>query len=91
MPVLTVQARRDNNVPYAGALELHRRLAGSRLVTADIRAHGVYGRGAEGLTPVPCVDRHVNDFLRTGRLPADDVLCAARDRGVPNGGHMTEG
>ncbi|MDQ0748666.1 hypothetical protein QF034_002897 [Streptomyces africanus] len=71
-----VQARCDNNVPYAGALELHRRLTGSRPVTADIRSHGVYGRGAEGLTPVACADRLVNDYLGTGRLPAGDVECA---------------
>lgn len=83
VPVLMVQARRDNNVPYAGAVELHRRLTGSRLVTADIRSHGVYGRGAEGLTPVPCVDRLVNDFLGEGRLPDGDVLCRPRKQFQP--------
>ncbi|MEU0250727.1 alpha/beta hydrolase [Streptomyces sp. NPDC006235] len=56
---------------------LHRRLTGSRLVTADIRSHGVHGRGAEGLTPpVPCADRLVNGYLGTGRLSAGDVECA---------------
>ncbi|WP_420894577.1 alpha/beta hydrolase [Streptomyces scopuliridis] len=34
--------RRDNNVPYEGALALHARLTGSRLVTADLRSHGAY-------------------------------------------------
>ncbi|MEV0122973.1 alpha/beta hydrolase [Streptomyces sp. NPDC050703] len=76
VPVLMLQARHDNNVPYEGALALHRRLTGSRLVTADIRAHGVYGRGNDGLTPVPCADRAVNTYLRDGRLPAGDVTCA---------------
>lgn len=75
VPALMLQARRDNNVPYEGALALHRRLTGSRLVTADIRAHGVFGRGLDGLTPVPCADRAVVDYLRTGTLPAADVTC----------------
>ncbi|MGY3682744.1 hypothetical protein ACVWXU_006367 [Streptomyces sp. TE33382] len=77
VPVLMLQALRDNNVPYAGALALHRRLTGSRLVTADIRSHGVYGRGVDGLRPVPCADRAVNDYLRDGTLPAQDVMCSA--------------
>ncbi|WP_406252413.1 alpha/beta hydrolase [Streptomyces atratus] len=75
VPVLMLQARRDNNVPYEGALALHRRLAGSRLVTADIRSHGVYGRGLDGLTPVPCADAAVNDYLRDGTLPGADLTC----------------
>ncbi|MPY64341.1 alpha/beta hydrolase, partial [Streptomyces spongiae] len=75
VPVLMLQARRDNNVPYDGAVALHRRLTGSRLITADIRAHGVYGRGAEGLTPVPCADDAVNDYLGGGELPSGDLTC----------------
>ncbi|MFD4943127.1 alpha/beta hydrolase [Streptomyces sp. NPDC058239] len=75
VPVLMLQARRDNNVPYEGALALHHRLTGSRLVTADIRSHGVYGRGLDGLTPVPCADRAVNDYLRDGTLPGADLTC----------------
>ncbi|MVO84902.1 alpha/beta fold hydrolase [Streptomyces sp. p1417] len=75
VPVLMLQARRDNNVPYEGALALHRRLTGSRLVTADIRSHGVYGRGTEGNRPVPCADDAVNDYLRDGTLPGRDLTC----------------
>ncbi|MFJ6569068.1 alpha/beta hydrolase [Streptomyces sp. NPDC091292] len=75
VPVLMVQARRDNNVPYEGALALHRRLTGSRLVTAEIRSHGVYGRAVDGLRPVPCVDRTVNGYLRDGNLPDADFTC----------------
>ncbi|MFJ5720010.1 alpha/beta hydrolase [Streptomyces sp. NPDC093149] len=75
VPVLMLQARRDNNVPYEGALALHHRLTGSRLVTADIRSHGVYGRGLDGLTPVPCADETVVAYLRDGTLPAADLLC----------------
>ncbi|MFE7464581.1 alpha/beta hydrolase [Streptomyces sp. NPDC057499] len=81
VPVLMLQARRDNNVPYEGALALHRRLTGSRLVTADIRSHGVYGRGLSGLTPVPCADRAVDDYLRDGTLPAADLTCPSAGEG----------
>ncbi|MEU5683240.1 alpha/beta hydrolase [Streptomyces venezuelae] len=76
VPVLLLQARYDNNVPYEGALALHEKLKGSRLVTADIRSHGVYGRGSGGLTPVPCADDAVNTYLRDGELPTADVTCA---------------
>ncbi|TMR00634.1 alpha/beta hydrolase [Actinomadura soli] len=79
VPLLLLQAKGDNNVPYAGAVAMHRRLKGSRLISADIRSHGVYGRGADGLTPVPCADRVVNAYLRTGVLPATDVSCAHPD------------
>ncbi|MFI0482352.1 alpha/beta hydrolase [Actinomadura sp. 9N215] len=76
VPLLLLQAKRDNNVPYAGAVAMHRRLTGSRMISADIRSHGVYGRGADGLTPVPCADRVVNAYFRTGVLPATDLTCA---------------
>ncbi|MGW0904314.1 alpha/beta hydrolase [Streptomyces sp. NPDC002853] len=78
VPVLMLQARRDNNTPYDGALALHRKLTGSRLITADIRSHGVYGRDLAGLRPIPCADSAVNDYLRTGVLPAHDINCARR-------------
>ncbi|MFE0061034.1 alpha/beta hydrolase [Streptomyces sp. NPDC059003] len=75
VPVLMLQAVRDNNVPYDGALALHRKLKGSRLLSADIRSHGVYGRGAEGKTPVPCADDAVNAYLGGRKLPARDLTC----------------
>ncbi|MEV5831579.1 alpha/beta hydrolase [Spirillospora sp. NPDC052242] len=75
VPMLLLQAERDNNVPYSGAVAMHRRLKGSRLVSADVRSHGVYGRGLDGRTPVPCADRAVNAYLRTGVLPARDITC----------------
>ncbi|MFF3341222.1 alpha/beta hydrolase [Streptomyces flavidovirens] len=58
-----------------GALALHCRLTASHLVTADIRSHGVYGRGNDGLRPVPCADRAVNTYLRDGILPTTDLTC----------------
>ncbi|MFC6929780.1 alpha/beta hydrolase [Actinomadura yumaensis] len=77
VPVLMLQARRDNNVPYPGAVALHRKLAGSRLVTVDIRSHGVFGRGLEGKRPVPCADRAVAAYLSGGPLPHRDSTCPA--------------
>ncbi|WP_158557919.1 hypothetical protein [Spongiactinospora gelatinilytica] len=44
-------------------------------MSADIRAHGVYGRGAVGLPPVACADRAVNDYLAGGPLPDRDLTC----------------
>ncbi|WP_242902756.1 alpha/beta hydrolase [Actinomadura terrae] len=76
VPLLLLQATRDNNVPYEGAVALHRRLKGSRMISADLRSHGVYGRAVDGLTPVPCADDAVNAYLRTGTLPAADLTCA---------------
>jgi pimeloyl-ACP methyl ester carboxylesterase len=32
--------------------------------------------GDGGLTPIPCADRAVNAYLRTGTLPAADITCA---------------
>jgi pimeloyl-ACP methyl ester carboxylesterase len=76
VPLLLLQAKRDNNVPYAGAVAMHRRLKSSRMISANIRSHGVYGRGVNGSTPIPCADRTVNAYLRTGTLPATDITCA---------------
>ncbi len=42
----------------------------SRLITLKARVHGVYGSYQNA-----CVDRQVNDYLRTGRLPAQDTTC----------------
>lgn len=75
VPILMVQAKGDSATPLAGARRLHERLVGSRLVTADVRAHGVYGRATEGRPPVPCVDRAVNAYLGHGMLPGHDVSC----------------
>ncbi|GAA3925117.1 alpha/beta hydrolase [Actinomadura viridis] len=83
VPLLMLQATRDNNVPHAGAVAMRRKLQGSRLISADIRAHGVYGRGTDGLTPVPCVDQAVNAYLRTGTLPPADSTCR-RPSGRPS-------
>jgi TAP-like protein len=41
------------------------------MVTLEARTHGVYG-----LYGNACVDRQVESYLLSGRLPAVDVTCA---------------
>ncbi|MFE6287812.1 alpha/beta hydrolase [Streptomyces sp. NPDC057877] len=70
-PALILAAERDAATPYRGALELHRRLSGSTLVTErDSGTHGIaYG-------PNACVNNHVDAYLLEGRLPARHASCA---------------
>ncbi|MFF5445404.1 alpha/beta hydrolase [Streptomyces sp. NPDC012888] len=69
-PVLIVQAERDAATPYEGAVELHKRLAGSRLITEK-------GAGSHGVTGIknPCVNERVDRYLLTGKVDAYDVTC----------------
>ncbi|GGS49425.1 alpha/beta hydrolase [Streptomyces griseoviridis] len=70
-PVLIVQSERDAATPYEGAVELHQRFRGSRLVTErDAGSHGV-----TGLTN-PCVNDRVDAYLLTGEVDRRDVTCA---------------
>ncbi|MBD0838337.1 MULTISPECIES: alpha/beta hydrolase [unclassified Streptomyces] len=72
-PTLILAAERDAAAPYEGALELHRRLWDSVLVTErDTGTHGIAG-GAN-----PCVNAYVDAYLLEGRLPARRAACAAR-------------
>ncbi|OLT38712.1 hydrolase [Saccharomonospora sp. CUA-673] len=71
--VLMVQNERDPATPLAGALEL-RKAFGSRatMVTADQGGHGVYPFGAN-----TCSNEATTEYLTTGRMPAQDMACAA--------------
>ncbi|MGW7053027.1 alpha/beta hydrolase [Streptomyces sp. NPDC054887] len=70
-PTLILAAERDAATPYRGALELHRRLAGSALVTErDAGTHGI-GGGANR-----CVNGHLETYLLTGRTPVRRAECA---------------
>ncbi|MEU5810430.1 MULTISPECIES: alpha/beta hydrolase [unclassified Streptomyces] len=71
-PVLIVQSERDAATPYEGAVELHRRLAGSRLITEQ-------GAGSHGVTSLvnPCINTRVDDYLLKGKVDAKDVLCGS--------------
>ncbi|MBC7267897.1 MAG: alpha/beta fold hydrolase [Streptomyces sp.] len=70
-PTLILAAERDAATPYEGAIELHRRLSGSSLVTErDAGTHGIaYG-------PNACVNAQVDAYLLEGRLPARRASCA---------------
>ncbi|WP_373298804.1 alpha/beta hydrolase [Streptomyces flaveolus] len=70
-PVLIVQSERDAATPYEGAVELHQRFKGSRLITErDAGSHGVTG------LVNPCINDRVDAYLLTGKLDARDVTCA---------------
>ncbi|MFJ8106438.1 alpha/beta hydrolase [Streptomyces sp. NPDC096132] len=70
-PTLILAAERDAAAPYDGALEMHRRLSGSVLVTErDSGTHGIAG-GAN-----PCVNGHLDAYLLEGRLPGRRAACA---------------
>ncbi|MFF3763577.1 alpha/beta hydrolase [Streptomyces sp. NPDC001922] len=74
-PGLIVQSTGDPRTSYGNGLGLHRRMPNSRMVTIRAQVHGVYS-----MYPNRCVDRTVNDYLRTGELPARDTVCE-KDRG----------
>ncbi|GAA3837054.1 alpha/beta hydrolase [Streptomyces coacervatus] len=68
--VLIVQSTRDAATPYDGAVELHNRFKGSRLITEkDAGSHGVTG------LVNPCINQRVDDYLLSGKLDAADVTC----------------
>ncbi|WP_447041216.1 alpha/beta fold hydrolase [Streptomyces sp. DSM 118878] len=76
-PVLLFQATDDPATPYEGALVLHRRLSGSRLVVES-------GGGNHGITlnGNACLDAHLASYLATGELPRAtgeeaDAICGA--------------
>ncbi|MFF7653222.1 alpha/beta hydrolase [Streptomyces sp. NPDC007983] len=69
-PGLIVQSTGDPRTSYANGQGLHRRMPHSRLITLEARVHGVYG-----MYPNRCVYGQVNDYLRTGKLPARDTVC----------------
>ncbi|MEW9516322.1 alpha/beta hydrolase [Streptomyces tubercidicus] len=69
--VLIVQSVRDAATPYGGAVELHRRLKGSRMITErDAGSHGVTGEVN------PCINKRVDTYFLTGKTDAKDVTCA---------------
>ncbi len=69
--VLIVQSERDAATPYGGAVELHKRFAGSRLITEkDAGSHGVTGQVN------PCINERVDAYFLEGRTDAKDVTCA---------------
>ncbi|MET8244050.1 alpha/beta hydrolase [Streptomyces sp. NPDC005202] len=77
-PTLILAAERDAATPYGGALELHRRLAGSVLVTErDSGTHGIAGG------PNRCVNAYLEAYLLEGRLPVRRAACAPHPEPQP--------
>lgn len=68
--VLIVQSTNDAATPYPGAVELHKRFKGSRLITEQ-------GAGSHGVTGLvnPCINGRVDSYLLTGKTDAADVTC----------------
>ncbi|ANP50194.1 pimeloyl-ACP methyl ester carboxylesterase [Streptomyces griseochromogenes] len=76
--VLILAAERDAATPYAGALEMNRRLSGSVLVTErDAGTHGIGGGRNE------CVNGHLDAYLLEGRLPGRRAFCAPHPEPKP--------
>ncbi|HEY8215490.1 MAG TPA: alpha/beta hydrolase [Acidimicrobiia bacterium] len=70
-PILVIGTTRDPATPYRGAVDLRRRLGGSRLLTVDDTRHGTYATGNL------CVDRIVDRYLVTRRVPRVGARCSA--------------
>ncbi|MFE5739142.1 alpha/beta hydrolase [Streptomyces celluloflavus] len=69
--VLIVQSTRDAATPYEGAVELHKRLKGSRLITErDAGSHGVTGQVNA------CINDRVDAYFLHGTTDPKDVTCA---------------
>jgi pimeloyl-ACP methyl ester carboxylesterase len=69
-PILVVGTSNDPATPYAGALDLAGRIAGSRLLTFDSTEHTAYTKSA-------CIDRAVDAYLLRGTLPDAGKRCPA--------------
>ncbi|QHC24118.1 alpha/beta hydrolase [Streptomyces sp. GS7] len=77
-PVLIVQSTRDAATPYDGAVELHKRFAGSRMITER-------GAGSHGVTGLvnPCINKRVDAYFLEGKTDPKDVTCAPHATPVP--------
>ncbi|MGW8376884.1 alpha/beta hydrolase [Streptomyces sp. ODS28] len=68
--VLIAQSERDAATPYAGAVELHKRFKGSRMITER-------DAGSHGITNVknPCLNQRIDAYLLKGSVDRKDVTC----------------
>ena len=67
--VLIVGVKGDPATPYDGAVDLRRRIRGSRLLTVEAPRHGGYAQG------IACVDLLVNAYLVSMELPEKGSVC----------------
>ncbi|MEU1629288.1 alpha/beta hydrolase [Streptomyces sp. NPDC020096] len=84
--VLIVQSTRDAATPYSGAVELHRRLSGSEMITEQ-------GAGSHGVTGLvnPCINDRVTAYFVDGRLDGHDVVCGPHAVPQPTSGKASAG
>ena len=68
-PILLIGSLRDPATPYAWTKALSEQLSSGYLITYDGEGHGIYG----GIST--CVDDAVNDYLLTGALPQEGLVC----------------
>ena len=77
--ILVVNATGDAATPYPGAVQMHRELRGSRLVTVT----GNFNHGQFLYEKNACTDGHGSTYLLTGVLPKRDVTCVGNPHPVP--------
>ncbi|MEU0135921.1 alpha/beta hydrolase [Streptomyces sp. NPDC006296] len=71
--VLMVQNERDPGTPLAGAKKLRKAFGKrARMVTVDQGGHGIYPNASNS-----CASEAVTRYLAAGKLPAEDMACAA--------------
>jgi hypothetical protein len=68
-PILVVGTTRDPATPYASAVSLSRELDKARLLTYVGDGHTAYRQGSA------CIDRRVDAFLLSARLPPPGTRC----------------
>jgi pimeloyl-ACP methyl ester carboxylesterase len=68
-PLLIIGTTRDPATPYRWAQGLHKELLGSTLITLNGDGHTGANRGSA------CVDKAMNIYLLTGKIPNRDITC----------------
>jgi pimeloyl-ACP methyl ester carboxylesterase len=68
-PILVIGTTGDPATPYTNAIELTSQLRTARLLTFQGEGHTAYGRGNS------CIDRSVDRYLLTGKLPRKGRVC----------------
>ena len=68
-PIIVIGTLRDPATPYSWAVALNKLITNSRLITLDGDGHTGHGRGSA------CVDRAVDEYFITGKIPATDQKC----------------
>jgi pimeloyl-ACP methyl ester carboxylesterase len=68
-PIIVIGTLRDPATPYSWAVALNKLITSSLLITLDGDGHTGHGRGSA------CVDKTVDEYFITGKLPATDQKC----------------